>query len=251
MTTVSYELTWPVTDEAVRHYVEELLKMRWRAEAGDPPGLREANIAAFLLSELARGLLGWASGPLGLKLPSEEYTKLTVNEQRSQIARALELGVPVPQPEARFALLDALEGLNAGEVAPLLARNGGRRGEAPELSAKAKLGVLKLIRWQRGLGRTVEDAQEAAAEELGITSSAIKQWPKELEKVFGEERVASELALAEKVGRWEAEGKTIRDLRPRESDDDQRLWEAFISLPRDLKELADMRRRAMERRGIK
>ena len=132
-----------------------------------------------------------------------------------------------------------------------MARNGGRRGEAPELSAKAKLGVLKLIRWQRGLGRTVEDAQEAAAEELGITSSAIKQWPKELEKVFGEERVGSELALAEKVGRWEAEGKTIRDLRPREFDDDQRLWEAFISLPRDLKELADMRRRAMERRGIK
>ena len=147
--------------------------------------------------------------------------------------------------------MDGLEGLNAGEVAPIMERNSGRRGEAPELSAKAKLGVLKWIRWQRGLGRTVEDALEAAAEELGITSSAIKQWPKRLEKVFGEERVGSELELAEKVGRWEAEGKTIRDLRPRESDDDQRLWEAFISRPRDLKELADMRRRAMERRGIK
>ena len=108
--------------------------------------------------------------------------------------------------------LDALDGLNAGDVAPIMERNSGRRGEAPELSAKADLGVLKWIRWQHGLGRTVEDALEAAAEVLGITSSAIKQWPKRLEKVFGEERVASELELAEKVGRWEAEGKTIRDL---------------------------------------
>ena len=72
MTTVSYELTLAAHRRGRPAYVEDLLKMRREAEAGHPPGLREANIAAFLFIRTRPRSSGLGLGPLGLKLPSED-----------------------------------------------------------------------------------------------------------------------------------------------------------------------------------
>src|SRR5689334_2149786 len=69
---LSFEFTWPVSDQTIRRYVDEMLNWRQQAEAGHSPGLRAAKAAALRFVEVARGLLSWAVEYLNLRVPPED-----------------------------------------------------------------------------------------------------------------------------------------------------------------------------------
>lgn len=245
---ISWEPVDPVSDEQARRYLEELLTMRSQAAAGQQPGLRAANIAATAFSELARGVLDWVSTSLALRVPPAEFSQQSLNETRLQVARCLELGLPVMQPEACSVLAQALKGLNAGYADMFVRRAIGRRRAMPDLSAEAEFRILRWERWQCGLGRTLQAARAEAAHALGCGPDTIKNWRAPIEKIYGTAMVRRELDLAGKVGRAEKKGLSPKELRPRESDDDQRLWEAWANVPRDLTLLVEMRQGTIAKR---
>lgn len=242
---VYVELHDEMSDAAVRHAVEQLLDLRRKAAAGHPAGLRMAGGAAAMLAEVTRQLSGWFCRSLRLVVHEEDFRRQPDSEIRRQIAACLDLRLPIFQPEARQDLFDALVALNAGRVLPLVQTNVRRRRGELDTVAEAEFRILAWIQYQHGLGRTLTEARKEAARAVICSVHTIKSWRMKAEEVFGTREVQDELQLAERLGRYVAQGKTPQDLRPRESDEDQMLWEAWFRIPCDIKERAEIRRDAL------
>jgi len=239
-----------LSDRAARAHLSMLLRMRARADAGDPPGRHEAFVAAMACSELVREVMGWAAGALGLTYSSSAYARVSVKEVRALIIATIALGLPILQEEAREALLEALVALNAGRALPLVHGTLDRRRTAPHRSAEAELGLLMWIRWQHGLGRKVSDAKIDVARETGCSLNAVEKWRAPLEKVFGKWRVEWQLRIAEEIGRFEAAGKDITDVWPWSSEQGHMFWISLLTLERHLAPLVEKRRAAIRKRSI-
>src|SRR3954451_7495133 len=110
--------------------------MRREAEADQGARRRRARMALTCLAEVVRGLGDWAAEELQLKLPTDEYFQLPVNERREQSAAALDLGIPPMQPEARAEITDGLRALNANREPPIFDRVVDRRGDWPDVTAR-------------------------------------------------------------------------------------------------------------------
>jgi hypothetical protein len=203
------------------------------------------------VAEIVRGLGDWAAEELQIKFSHEQYAKLSLHERREQSATALELGIPIMQPEARFEMVDSLRALNANQRPPIFSSVVSRNGDAPDLTARAQLALLMWVRWQCGQGCVDEHARRRAADAAACSPKTLAYWEEvALELVYGKETLHLKLELAAEIGRLEAEGKTLRDLRPHESDHDQLLWETW-NFERDLKALGDRVREARGKRTVR
>ena len=58
---ISFEPTWPVSDEAIDYYVEWLKDMRQRAKSGRCDRRRVAQMTLACVAEIVRGLGDWAA----------------------------------------------------------------------------------------------------------------------------------------------------------------------------------------------
>ncbi len=213
---VSWEFTAPLSEGEISHFLEEVLRIQREAAAGRLSRLRAANIAATAVSEIVRGLMTPFLEDLKLRIPSEEYLNLPANQRRSHIARPIDLGLPILQPEAAAELLDALQRANANEIASLFGDTIDRRLANRELRAQADLGLLVWVAWRRGWGETEKKAIETIANASGWEINSLRDWKNSVKRVFGAEHVEAQLALAREIGCLEAQGPTLKGLRPRE-----------------------------------
>jgi hypothetical protein len=235
-----------LNDDEARASLERLLALRRRAEEGEPCDLQ----GALEFAELANGVMSWVAQSQRLIMSLGEFAQLSVEQIRTLIITMLNLGLPIIQPEARHLLLEALHGLQAGYVSPLLQKTGRRRRTAPHQSAEVELRMLMWVRWQHGRGRKVAEVEAYLADRVGLTPQTIRKWPAELRKVYGTSCVQSVLERAEAVGRTEVSGSdpgNFFDLDPNRGFD---LWSMSWRLDRDLDVLVDQRGVAIQKRGV-
>ncbi|MDR3529210.1 MAG: hypothetical protein P4L90_01445 [Rhodopila sp.] len=239
------------SDRALREDFQCLLEVRRSVAKGGSPAKQTALLAALLCARLCENLTGWAARELEIVLTPSHFGRLPIEEQRVQIYRNLALGLPLWQKEARAMLLEGLLALNAGHAVPLLVKQKVRRRALPHRAADAEFQLLKWIRYQRGLGRKVLDAEADVAHAAGCSRAAIAKWPRELAKVHGKLRITLQLELAEEVGRLEATGQTweFLDAFAFSSNRTHDVWLTAIGLKRDVAQLGRQRLEAIGKRS--
>jgi hypothetical protein len=192
--------------------------------------------------------MGWVARSQGLQHAPHEYAKLTHEQVLDLVAKALRLGLPM-QAEARGLLIEAIEGLKAGQVVPLFRKTGKRRGVAPQQSAQVELRMLMWVRWQHGLGRKIYDAETELEVRAEVSRQAIRKWPAELGKVYGKAKVASALERAEAIGRAEKLGKDRANFSHEPLEHQFGLWSVSWWIERDLSILVKKRNAATAKRS--
>jgi hypothetical protein len=258
-------------DDDAFEMLESILELRRKVEQDGKAGRHRATIAAKYCDALIRGIMGWAAELLGFLRPPAVDAQLPLEDRRRLAAVTIALGLPVFNFKDRMEIADGLLAKNWGQEDPFLrTTKTGRRGAAPGTAARAKLDLLKWIRWQHGIGRKVADAETDVAQAVGCTREAIQKWHAELPKVFGEAFVRDQLALAERIGALEgpADGRadhrpgdserelglmlwtTLVNHRPFDSDLGHVLCMASANLDRDLSKIAERRRAAVAKRRV-
>jgi hypothetical protein len=280
---ISVEPKQFLTAREVRGAFDYLEEIRRKHDSGQPISLREAEVGAAACAELARTMVAPIIQRLGLMVSNDAYESMPYEERRLKIAEAIEMGLPVLQPQASAELVAALRSLNGSYTAPLLRRKTGRRGAAPDVVVEAELGILKWIEWKIGLGGQDAAVKSEASQITGCEPDAIRKWRTRLSTHYGKTFIDAALSDARQVGLYEATQLADRTddhgiveslkrscelgpdkcacandpttwgpppIRPGSSasfsDEEQALWKAGLSLWRCLASLASLRKRAMK-----
>jgi hypothetical protein len=228
-----------------------LMKARGRAMS-DPHRAREiaadAGSSARALLDCA---LAWMLEPLDLAKGYDGHEQLPAAEARDAIVETLSHGLPLLQHGLRGRLMMALRALNGGQVEDILApAKVGRRRALPYTAAECELRMLMWIRFEKGKGRRVSDAEMDVARVVGVSPKVFTDWRRELPKVFGRAKVERLLQIAEAVGEaadnpgW----TTDRSGNPILVNGRPLLWTEVAMVPRDLGPIAERLKGARRKR---
>ena len=132
------------SDRKLRAILEDLLRIRRDAEAGHPPSLHDAYLAASKCARLVEALLSCIAAKLEIRVSCEEWSRLPYEERRALLVRTLGLGLPVLQPKADVELSLALDAANAGPARRYCRRRWAGGGVLRSLAAYTELELLKM-----------------------------------------------------------------------------------------------------------
>ena len=122
---------------------KESLEICRQVRAGKSLNHYAASLITSTLERLIRGIFEPIARETKLVLSHEAWMRLSLNDKRAHIANLLYRGLPILQIEARFALMYALEALNAGAHPPFLRITVQRRGAEPDLERQPRLALVR------------------------------------------------------------------------------------------------------------